>query len=233
MPRTARSIAAGGFYHVLNRGNGRLRIFHKDRDYLAFCHILAEGLERYPVGLLSWCLMPNHWHLVLQPAKADALARLMAWVGVTHVRRHHEHYPSGGGGHLYQGRYKSFPIQDDHHFRTVCRYVEANPKRSGLVKLAQKWPWSSLAPPPEPDSPPWPSLAPWPVARPADWLNRVNDPLDEKLLAALQTSVNRGRPFGDDRWVAATAKRLDLGHTLRERGRPRKKPARPKKQKDG
>jgi putative transposase len=227
MPRTARSIAAGGFYHVLNRGNGRNRIFHKDRDYLAFCRILCEGLERYPVNLLAWCLMPNHWHLLLQPTRADAIARLMGWTGVTHVRRHHEHYHSRGGGHLYQGRYKSFPIQDDVHFRTVCRYVEANPKRSGIVKRAENWQWSSLATPPaaKPDAPPWPRLSPWPVSRPADWLNRVNQPLSTSELEALQTSVNRGRPFGDDAWVATTAKRLNLGHTLRDPGRPKKKQA--------
>lgn len=223
MPRTARSVKAGGFYHVLNRGNGRMALFHKPADYLAFCRILAEALERYPVGLLAWCLMPNHWHLVLRPDERDALARFMGWLGVTHVRRHHEHYHTRGNGHLYQGRFKSFPIQDDAHFRTVCRYVEANPKRAKLVTRAEKWPWSSLAGrPPEVEPTEWPKLSKWPVSRPGDWLAWVNEPLSRAEIEALQTSVNRGRPFGDAEWVSETAEELDLQHTLRDRGRPKK-----------
>ena len=144
MPRTARAIEAGLVYHVLNRGNGRMRLFHKDEDFAAFERVLAEGLERYPFDLLTYCLMSSHWHLVLAPRTNEALGRLMGWVGVTHVRRHHEHYPTRGGGHLYQGRFKSFPVQDDVHFLTVCRYVEANALRAGLVKRAEDWPWGGL-----------------------------------------------------------------------------------------
>ena len=127
MPRTARAIEAGLIYHVLNRGNGRMRLFHKAEDYQAFERVLAEGLERYPVELLTYCVMPNHWHLVVRPKTDEALGRWMGWVGVTHVRRHHEHYHRRGGGHLYQGRFKSFPVSSDEHFLTLCRYVEANP----------------------------------------------------------------------------------------------------------
>jgi REP element-mobilizing transposase RayT len=79
-------------YHVLNRGNGRMRIFHKAEDYEAFERVLAEGLERYAVELLTYCLMPNHWHLVTRPKTDEALGHWMRWVGVTHVRRYHEHY---------------------------------------------------------------------------------------------------------------------------------------------
>ncbi len=97
-------------YHVLNRGNGRMWIFHKAEDFGRFERVLAEGLERYHVDLLTYCLMPNHWHLVVRPKTDDALGRWMGWVSVTHVRRHHERYHSRGGGHLYQGRFKSFPV---------------------------------------------------------------------------------------------------------------------------
>ena len=187
--------------------------------------MLAEGLARYPVELLAWCLMSNHWHLVLRPLTPDGLARFMGWVGVTHVRRHHEHYHTRGGGHLYQGRFKSFPIQDDFHFRTVCRYVEANPIRAGLVKRAENWAWSSLAPrPAEIGEDAWPALSAWPVDRPKDWTKRVNTALPRRTLAELQTSVTRGRPFGDAAWIQGTAKRLGLTHTMRDRGRPKKEP---------
>ena len=106
-----------------------MRLFHKAEDYQAFERVLAEGLERYPVELLTYCVMPNHWHLVVRPKTDEALGRWMGWVGVTHVRRHHEHYHRRGGGHLYQGRFKSFPVSSDEHFLTLCRYVEANPPR--------------------------------------------------------------------------------------------------------
>ena len=100
--------------------------------------------------------MPNHWHLVLRPMEVTALAGFMGWVGVTHVRRHHEHYHRRGGGHLYQGRFKSFPTKNDEHFLTLCRYVEANALRAGLVEKAQDWRWSSLASVPDVEPGHWP-----------------------------------------------------------------------------
>jgi putative transposase len=220
MPRTARAIRAGLIYHVLNRGNGRMMLFHKEADFAAFERVLAEGLERYPVELLSYCLMGNHWHLVLRPQRDDALGRLMGWVGVTHVRRHHEHHRTRGGGHLYQGRFKSFPVQDDLHFLTLCRYVEANARRARLVRRAEDWPWgaayargrSAAALP----------LADWPVSRPRNWTADLNEPLAAEEIDALRVSVARGRPFGADAWVKRTASRLGLEFTLRAPGRPRK-----------
>ena len=228
MARPRRKVVAGGYYHVLNRGNGRARLFHKEQDFVAFMAVLAEGLDRYPLDVLCYCLMGNHWHLVLRPRTPAALADLMRWVGVTHVRRHHEHYHTRGGGHLYQGRFKSFPIQDDSHFLSVCRYVEANPLRAGLVEKAEAWPYSSLrqraGDGPAANLDPPLRLAEWPVRRPADWLAKVNRPIPEEQLQRLRESVGRGRPFGDDRWVARTAALLGLGNTLRQPGRPRKSP---------
>jgi putative transposase len=220
MPRTARSVEAGLIYHVLNRGNGRMRLFHKDFDFLAFERVLGEALKRYPVELLTYCLMPNHWHLVLRPTTDDALGKLMGWVGVTHVRRHHEHYQTRGGGHLYQGRFKGFPVQEDRHFLTLCRYVEANPVRAGLVKDAVDWQWngahvrrhgSKLL-----------ALVDWPVDRPRNWMTLLNDPMGQDQVETLRTSVNRGRPLGEESWVSKMAGRLGLRFTLRGAGRPKK-----------
>jgi putative transposase len=189
-------------------------------DYLAFARVLAAGFERYLVELLTYSIMPNHWHLVVRPNTNEALGRWLGWVGVTHVRRHHEHYHSRGGGHLYQGRFKSFPVSSDEHFLTLCRYVEANARRAKLVARAEEWPWCGL----------WHRqhraarlpLAKWPVSRPVDWLRRVNRNLRDDALAQLRECVQRGRPLGDPDWVQATAKRLHLDFTLRGPGRPRK-----------
>ena len=223
MPRTARAIEAGTVYHVLNRGNARMRIFHKAGDYRAFETVLAEGLERYPVDLFTYCLMPNHWHLVVRPNTDEALGRWMGWIGVTHVRRHHEHYHTRGGGHLYQGRFKSFPVAEDEHFLTLCRYVEANPLRAGLVKRAQDWAWSRAGRKLQNDAVADELLlSPWPVERPRNWSARINAKFAQKPLEALRQSVNRGRPMGSEDWVKATARRLGLEFTLRGPGRPRK-----------
>jgi putative transposase len=228
MPRTARAVVPGGIYHVLNRGNARQDLFHKPADFDAFLRVLNEGLKQYPVDLLAYCLMNNHWHLVLRPRLGEppaTLGRLLGWICVTHVRRHHKHYEARGGGHLYQGRFKSFPVQDDPHLHALCRYVESNPFRARMVERAELWPYSSLRWTAgivgNGESPPV-SLAPWPVDVPADWLAWVNEPLPADELARLRISVQRGRPFGEDDWVGRTAKALGLMHTLRAAGRPPK-----------
>jgi len=221
MPRATRQFSVGEVYHVLNRGNNRADLFHKDEDFAAFVRVLSEGLALYPVDLLSWCLMHNHWHLVLRPRRVAGISDLMRWVGVTHVRRHHEHYHTRGGGHLYQGRFKSFPVQDDSHFRTLCRYVEGNPKRAKMVKQAEAWGWSSLGyqPPKGIELP----IAEWPVKRPVNWVEQVNQAIDAKELEQLQECVSRGRPFGSNKWIVTTAKRLKLTNTLNKPGRPKKR----------
>ena len=221
MPRTARAIKAGLVYHVLNRGNGRLRLFRKDDDFEAFERVLGEGLERYPVDLLTYCLMSNHWHLVLRPRTDEGLGRLVGWVGVTHVRRHHEHYRTRGGGHLYQGRFKSFPVEEEVYFLRLCRYVEANAARAGLVKRAEDWPWGGLHARRNRGKPF--TLADWPVDRPRNWTAAVNEPPSDEDRAAIQTSIQRGRPLGTPAWVQKTARRLGLEFTLRNPGRPRQK----------
>ena len=145
-----------------------------------------------------------------------ALPRLMVWLGTTHARRRHAHL-GDAPGHLYQGRYKSFPVQDDEHFLIVARYIETNPPRAKLVRRAQDWRWSSVRPLAD-----GPKIAAWPVQRPSGWLRRVNGEMTEAELSALRTSVSRGRPFGSAAWTRATAARLRLASTLAPRGRPRK-----------
>jgi putative transposase len=218
MPRPLRRAEAGTIFHVLNRGNGRGLLFHKDEDFAAFVRLLAQGVARYPVDVLAYCLMGNHWHLLLRPRTDAALPRLMGWLATTHARRLHAHRRDRAGGHLYQGRYKSFPVQDDAHFLTVARYVHANPLRARLVTRAQAWRWSSL----RGGATGGPPMAPWPLERPRNWLALVNAAIDERQLSTLRASVTRGRPFGSERWVLAAAKRLQLMNTMAPRGRPRK-----------
>ena len=174
MPRPPRADEAGGLYHALNRGSLRATIFHKDADFEAFERILHEALQIHQVELYSYQLMPNHYHLVIRPLLDGEMSRFMGWLGGTHTMRFHAHYHTSGMGHLCQQRYKSFPIQADDHFLVVCRYVERNALRAGLVRRAEDWRWGSLwrwlqKPEPEPRL-----LSPWPRPQLPSWVERVN-----------------------------------------------------------
>jgi putative transposase len=219
MPRTPRNIVPDGYYHVLNRGNERKRLFHKPQDYQAFLDILIDALGRFEIELLCWCLMPNHWHLVLRPRTKEALQRFMRWLTHTHVRRHHRHFKSDGAD-LYQGRYKSFPVEDDEYFLVLCRYIEANALRAKMTTRAEDWPWSSLRQRAARQNAP--ALAEWPVDRPADWIDVVNEPVGDAEREQIRTSIHRDRPLGSPAWVRRTAAKLGLTQTLRPRGRPPK-----------
>ena len=144
MPRRPRISTGGLAYHVLNRRVGRVRLFDKPADYLAFEKILYEAHERAGIRIAAYCLMPNHWHLLLWPRDDGELSEVMRWITVTHTQRWHAHRQTSGSGPVYQGRFKSFPVQADEHFLTVARYVERNALRAKLVKRAEQWQWSSL-----------------------------------------------------------------------------------------
>lgn len=222
MTRPPRADEAGGLYHALNRANLRATIFHKEEDFAAFERILSEGLALHEIQLLSYQLMPNHWHIVVRPLLDGEMGRFLGWVAGTHTMRYHAHYRTSGQGHIYQGRFKSFPIQDDEHFLVVCRYVERNALRAGLVSRAEDWRWGSLwrwlqRPEPEPKL-----LSAWPLPRSPQWVRRVNQALGEKELEAVRRCAHRGAPLGDEGWVETIARRLDLESTMRPRGRPRK-----------
>jgi putative transposase len=220
MGRPLRAAAAGHIYHVLNRANARARIFQHAADFEAFEQILADACVRVSMRVLAYCLMPNHWHLVLWPRADGDLSDFTGWVTLTHTQRWHAWRGSAGSGHLYQGRFKSFPVQADAHFLAVCRYVERNPLRAGLVRRAEDWCWSSMRSWLHKRSPKSAWLCTWPIERPDDWCDWVNEPQSEAELEALRRSVHRGRPYGRDAWVQHTAQNLGLLATLRSRGRP-------------
>ena len=209
-------------YHVLNRANGKRRIFDHDRDYLAFERVLAEVQERIPMRILAWCVMPNHWHLALWPRQDGDLSNYMRLVTLTHTQRRHAHRGSAGTGHLYQGRFKSFVVQHDAHFFAVSRYVEANALRSNLVKRAEDWRWGSLWRLVRGKADQAPLIAEWPVTRPADWPAYVNHAAETSELNTLRQCARRGRPYGEDAWVAYVADQLGLKCSLQPRGRPPK-----------
>ncbi|MFN8624619.1 MAG: transposase [Candidatus Binatia bacterium] len=219
-------MAPGGMvFHVLNRGNQRAPLFEQPADYDAFERIAGRTLAHVPMRVLAYCLMPTHWHFVLWPQRDGELQAFMHRLTTTHARRRHIYRHTVGQGHLYQGTFKSFPVETDEHLLTVCRYVERNPARAGLVARAEHWPWSSTRLRMEGHRAPSPvALAQWPIPVPADWTQFVNMPLSGSDLEACRLAVTRGRPFGRVSWQLRTAQQLGLAATLRPRGRPRRHP---------
>ena len=221
MPRRPRLAAGDLAYHVLNRRVGRLPLFEKPADYAAFEKILAKAQASSRIRIAADCLMPNHWHLLLWPRRDGELSDVLRWITVTHTQRWHAHHDTAGTGPVYQGRFKSFPVQTDAHFLTVARYVERNALRAKLVDRAEDWQWSSVWRRTQEKAELTTWLSDWPVERPRDWLARVNRAQTASELESLRTSVQRGRPFGEEAWVTRMAKRFGMESTLRPRGRPK------------
>jgi putative transposase len=214
-------------YHALNRGNNREAVFCAEADYAAFLHALGRTQERYPFRLYGYCLMANHFHLLLQPASGQSISRILQSLTVAHTWQLHKAH--GSVGHIWQGRFKSPVIQDDDHLLTMLRYIEANPLRAGLVSNLRQYRWSSypfhgLGRMDElvTELPSWQRLGKTEAARRAYWRRWVHRPLTAQELAEVRRTVTTGRPFGSSQWVEAMARRLGVELVPRPRGRPRK-----------
>jgi putative transposase len=162
--------------------------------------------------------MPNHFHLVLWPQADGDLSRFMFWLTTTHSMRWHVWRGTSGTGHVYQGRFKAFPIQGDVHFLNACRYVERNALRAGLVGRAELWPWSSLAQRSGARHPI--VLDEWPVPRPDDWTEAIQADRANETQEVRQ-AVARSAPYGSPAWQEGMALQLGMTKSLRRRGRPK------------
>ena len=222
MGRPKRAADGGLICHVLKRANARMTLFEKPVEFEAFERVLEEAVARTQTRLLAYCVMPNHWHLIVWPQEDGELSRLVGWLTLTHTQRWHAHRHSTGSGHVYQGRVKSFPVQDDDHFYTAGRYVERNVVRANLVPHAEDWRWGSLHRWRHGTRKERSLLSPWPLPRQHRWLDHVNAAQNEAELSALRHCVQRGCPFGDPSWSDQMVRRLGLESTLRPRGRPKK-----------
>jgi putative transposase len=223
MPRRPRISTGGIAYPVLNRRVGRLELFEKPADYSAFERILTEAHHRTGIRIAAYCLMPNHWHLLLWPRTDGELSDVMRWITVTHTQRWHAHRYSSGTGPVYQGRFKSFPVQTDGHFIAVARYVERNALRVKLVERAEEWRWSSAYRVARQDAKLMEFLSSWPMERPDNWIELVNQPDKISELDDLRSSAQRGRPFGSEDWATHIAKQLGLEVTMHPRGCPKRR----------
>ena len=218
MARLKRCLAEGLTYHVINRGNSKQKVFHKNQDYNAFFRLMKEAKKRYPLNIYAYCMMPNHFHLILMPDQPHHLSKWMHWLMTIHARRYHYFYKTSG--HLWQNRFKSFIIQNDEHLITVLRYVEGNPVRAKLVLSSKDWLWSSHRERIGKES--GKILDTLPIKLPSNWTEYVDKQLTCANLKNLRQSVNRQAPFGDIEWQKKTSQQLGLEQTLKPRGRPKK-----------
>jgi putative transposase len=193
MPRPKRSCEAGEVYHLINRGNKKARVFIEVTDYQEFVTAMADAAERTGVRHMTFCIMPNHFHIVAQSSAENDISSYMQRLMNAHIRNYQDRHGTKGTGHIYQGRYRPIQVVTDQQFLNVCRYVDANPLRAGLVDRAEHWLWGGLALKKSRDG--RRLLSPWPVEKPADWLDRVNRQQCEALLNEIRKAIARRRPL--------------------------------------
>ncbi len=220
MARLARVVAAGVPHHVTQRGNARQHLLAEDDDRAVYLNLLAENLELYRAALLGYCLMSNHVHLVLAPAKADSLARTLK---ATHGRyASYWNAKRRTSGHAWQGRFYSCPL-DAAHLWAALRYTELNPVRAGMVPEATAWPSSSAAAHcGVSEAAEFLSMDAWNSRwNHAAWRAYLAAGASESELRAIRKSTHTGRPLGEDAFVGELEEATHRVLAPRKGGRPK------------
>lgn len=216
MPRRARRLQFGEYFHIVNRGSVRARIFYDQEDYEIFLHVMAEAVEHFTLPLFSYCVMPNHWHLIAKPEELSQLSKCLHWLTVTHTVRWRRKHERSGPGPIYQGRFKAVPIEPGWHLLRACRYVERNALRANLAERAEHWPWCSANQRVEKRD--TPRLEPLQFVQPEGWLRILNERLDDDGVAQ---AVHQNRPIASEDWIQARLAVFGI-RGIRKPGRPRK-----------
>jgi len=191
MPRTARKLVDGAYYHIINRGNNKNTIFRTRLDYRVFIGLLSEAKRRYPLTVFGYCLMPNHFHLIVYARDGGHVRAFIHWTMTCFAHYYHATYNTSG--HIWQGRFKNLLIEREEHLIVALRYIENNPVRAGMVRSSWDWEWSSIRQQCQRD---YSGLIdPPPFAVPADWLNLVNMPLTPKEFEAIKRRNKRDSPL--------------------------------------
>lgn len=222
MGRAKRIDIKDYYYHVINRANRRLQIFNDDEDYRLFELILEEAKEKFDMRIVAYCIMPNHFHLILYPEKDGDIQKFMQWLTLTHTQRIHAKNKTIGHGHIYQGRYKSFIVDSDGYLKTLLLYVEQNPLRAGLVNNLKDWKWGSYYLRNHGSEEKRKLLSPHYYQTTENYDKDVNIQFNKETLQSIGNSINKSKPYGSESWVEKMVKKFDLEATLRGIGRPRK-----------
>ena len=225
MGRLPRPTGDDLIYHAINRGNNRADVLGPDGERDMFLGDLARTKARHPFALFGYCLMSNHFHLLLKPAPGQSISRILQSLTVAHTWRHHRR--QGTSGHVWQGRFRSPVVQDGDHLLVVLRYIEANPVRAAMVADPCEYTWSSHrchgaghADPILDSFPEWEQLGRTEPERRARWRRKVRGEQPAKELDGVRSSVRSGRPYGAEDWVEVISHRLGIVREPRRRGRP-------------
>lgn len=197
---------AGRVFHVVNRAIQDQLLFRDFGEYLAFQQRMVWALEVEPTRLLAFCLMPNHWHLLLQPRPDLEVSRFVKWLTSTHAKNLRRWRGSEGRGAVYQSRYRISAVDTERYFYVATRYVERNAARGGLVERAEQWPFGSASEAPRLQGI---QLATWPVPRPSSWLTYLNDAESPADLDFIRRRTRRNEPIGEPRLDAEGAMTLE------------------------
>ena len=220
MPRRLRHGLQGTAFHVMNRAVRRTVLFESVQDYEAFLAVVRETLAIFKIKVIAWEVMPNHWHFVVTCDRIEEVSNWLHRMTGTHAIRWNLAHGTRGTGAVYQSRFTAVPIERETSLIRVCRYVERNALRKGLVKAAEEWQWGSLYAVCK-NCHPIP-LQRWPIPRPVNWIEIVNSPENQAELDALRTLLRRNQPIGNPNWQRAVAPFIGL--SMKPVGRPKKDP---------
>lgn len=193
MSRYALHRNPGHVFHVMNRATRGQVLFAEPGDYLTFQALLARHLREAAIPMLGYCLMPNHFHMALQPTTADQASRFLQRLCATHARRLHRKRATSGTGAVYQSRFKAVPVHAETYFYRVLRYIERNAARAELCERADDWAWSSAS---AAGRGLGIAIAEWPIPRPPHWLDFVNDHEPQADLDFIRTQTTCGEAVG-------------------------------------
>jgi putative transposase len=197
MARIARLVIPGVPHHVTQRGNRRQRTFFTESDYETYKALMARSCAEAGVKVLAYCLMPNHVHLVAVPAAAADLRRAIGEAHVRYTRR--INLREGWRGHLWQGRFASFPM-DDTHLHACVRYIERNPVRARLVARPEDWAHSSARAHLSGRDDAMVSVQPL-LSAIGNWRAFLADATSDRLRPAFGYHERSGRPMGSDAFI--------------------------------
>ncbi len=216
MARLPRLVVPGIPHHVTQRGNRRMPVFFNDGDYRAYKALLAEWCAKAGTGVWAYCLMPNHVHLILTPSHEDGLR---AALGETHRRyTSHVNAREGWRGHLWQGRFASFPM-DENWLLACARYIELNPVRAGLVRQPGDWAWSSAQAHLAGRDDGLVRVAPL-LERVGGWSALLELAPGEEVTGPIRSHQHTGHPLGGAGFLDHLKQRLGKDVTPRRPGRP-------------
>lgn len=208
MARLPRIDIAGNYYHVLNRTNARVIISFTDCEYKLLEHIIEEACMFFDIHILAYCIMPNHFHFVVFTQQEGELGTVFKWITQTHTQRWHKKRNTIGTGSLYQGRFKSFPIQEDQYLFNVIRYVERNPLTANLVSNPLNWKYSSLYRRHKGTEKDRNILQPIDNLLPKNYIKHLMTPISKKELDGFKKAINQNQAFGDDTYREAWRQKL-------------------------